>query len=245
MATLVGALPLSLLAQVRRPDPVPAGSRSGSKAPKKRTELYIGGGTIALDKDNATKASMPVGAIGLRHQLRPQWLFVGAVAEYGKTTIDGQFFPYEKRVTGDTTEFVAVGGNATMVAGRITVDGLFAVDEAKRFHVGAGLNGGLYQMSATPVGSGTGSFVAPTFGAALLGQADVTARLGVTASLGFTQFTNYDREKLRPSDPAKEDPVITTPFSQPPAAVKSFGGPRLIVGVTYRFGVKKVTKGRK
>jgi hypothetical protein len=245
-AMLLGALPLSLPAQVRRPDPVPSGPRAAAKAQKHRTDILKGGGFINLDEANATKAMMFVGSTGFRRQFSPRWLYLGAAIDLGHTSIDGEFFPYEKRPVGDSIQYVVVDGSAVMAAGRVTVEALFPLDDAERFRAGLGGNAGMYAMFPKPAaGSGAGSFVAPTFGAAFVGQADLTEKFGIAASLGFTQFTNFDREKLRPSDPALADPVFLTPLVPPPAAVKSFGGARVIISMSYRLGVKKTTGGKK
>jgi hypothetical protein len=243
LVVLHGALPLSLFSQIRRPDPVPSGPRAATSAPKRRTEIFVGAGTVALNQANATKSSIPVGIIGFRHQMSPEWLSIGASIEFGSTSVDGKFFPFEKRPVGDSAQFFQVDGHATMIAPRFNVDVLFPLDEDEKFRAGASANVGAYAMMPSPKGgSGAGTFVAPSFGAAFIGEADLTARIGVTASLGFAQFLSFDREKLRPSDPALEDPVFPTPFTTPPAAAKSFGGARLLVGVTYRLGVKTTQK---
>ncbi len=241
-ALLVGVLPQCLIAQVRRPDPVPVGPRAAGKVPKRRTEILLGGGITGLNEANATKATLAVGSIGFRRQISPEWLSLGASIDHGRTTIDGSFFPYEKRPVGDTLQYVVVDGSATMLAGRVTADLLWPIDEAGKYRAGVGGNGGVYTM--LPSGAGS-SFVAPTFGASLVGQADLTPRFGVGVSFGFTQFMNFDREKLRPSDPALADPVFRTPLVPPPDGVKSFGGSRLIVSITYRLGVKKTPGGKK
>jgi hypothetical protein len=247
LATLVclcSALPFSLLAQVRRPDPGPVGPRSSTSAPKRRSEILMGGGYVKLNELNATKASMFIGTIGFRRQVAPEWLSLGGTLDVGRTTIDGRFFPYEKRASGDSIQFVQVDGHATMVAARFTADVLFPLDEEERFRAGAGGTAGVYAMMPAPAGgAGAGTFVAPTFGASFVGEADLTRQIGLMASLGFTQFLNFDRDKLRPSDPALADAVFVTPLIPPPAAVKSFGGARVLVGITYRLGVKKTTKG--
>lgn len=241
---LLGAAPLSLFAQVRRPDPVPNGPRSGIKAPKRRTEIFVGGGFVALKAANATKSSLPIVTAGFRHQMSREWLYLGGSADVGTTTVDGKFFPYEKRSLGDSSRFVQVDGHATMIAARFNVDALFPLDEDEKFRAGVTLNAGAYTMLPSPSGgAGAGPFVAPTFGGGFVGEADLTSRFGVTASLGLAQFMNFDREKLRPSDPALADPVFITPLVPPPPAVKSFGGARLVVGITYRLGVTTVKKG--
>jgi hypothetical protein len=247
IALMLSALPLSLTAQVRRPDPVPAnGSRASGATPKTRTEFLIGGGTIGLNEANATKGSMPILSAGFRTQFMKEWLFIGGVVDAGRTSVNGEFFPYERRPDGDSVQFFAVGGNATMIAGRVTADVLWPLDEAEKYRAGFGLNLGMYAMMPSPAGGeGAGTIVAPTFGAGFVGAGDITAKFGFMASLGFTQFTGFDRDKLRPSDPALADPVFTTPFVAPPDGVKSFGGPRLVVGLTYRLGVKKSPTTRK
>ncbi len=243
---LLGALPLSLLAQVRRPDPVPSGPRSSVTVPKRRSEVLKGGGIINLNEANATKAMMFVGSTGYRRQFSPEWLYLGAAIDLGHTSIDGEFFPYEKRPVGDTIQYVVVDGSAIMLAGRFTAEALFPLDDDEKYRAGVGGNAGVYGMFPRPAaGSDAGSFVAPTFGAAVVGQADLTKKFGIAASLGYTRFTNFDREKLRPSDPALADPVFLTPLIPPPAAVKSFGGARVIISMTYRLGVKKTTGGTK
>ncbi len=243
MALVLGALPLSMRAQIRRPDPPPAGPRASASTPKRRIEVLIGVGTVSLNQANATKASMPIATIGFRHQLSPEWLTLGGMLDVGSTTVDGRFFPYEKRRSGDSTQFVQVDGHATMIAARFSADVLFPLDEDERFRAGAGANIGAYAMMPSPAGgAGAGTFVAPTFGAAFVGEADLTARIGVTGSLGFNEFLSFDRKKLRPSDPALEDAVFVTPLIAPPAPVKSFGGARLTVGITYRLGVKALPK---
>ncbi len=245
-ALLLGALPLSLIAQVRRPDPVPTGTRSSVKAPKRRTEILKGGGLITLSADNATKAKMFVGSTGFRRQVSPEWLFLGASIDLGRTTIDGNYFPYEKRTVGDSIQYLSVDGHALMLATRATADVLFPLDEAEKFRAGFGANAGVYAMFPSPAaGADAGTFIAPTFGASFVGEADITPRFGIGASLGFAQFMNFDREKLRPSDPALQDPVFTTPFTAPPPAKKSFGGARVIISLTYRLGVKKTSGGKK
>lgn len=242
-ALFLGALPLSLHAQIRRPDPAPTNQRSSSKAPKHRTEILKGGGILNLNEANATKASMFVGSAGFRRQMSPEWLYLGGLIDIGRTTIDGSFFPFEKRPVGDSVQFVQVDGHATLIAPRFTADVLLPIDEAERFRAGAGINAGVYAMLPSPKGgTGAGTLIAPTFGAAFIGEADLSAKFGVTASLGFTQFLNFDREKLRPSDPAKADPVFQTPLITPPPGVKSFGGARLIIGLSYRLGVKTIPK---
>ena len=246
LVCLFGALPLSLIAQVRRPEPVPGGRRSAAGIPARRTEIIIGAGTVALDTVNATKSSMLIGSIAIRRQFRPAWLMIGGVIDVGRTTIDGQFFPYEKRLVGDTTQFVSVDGNATMFAARLTADALTPVGDSKRYRAGGGISAGLYAMMPSPAGGeGAGTFIAPTFGVSATAAADLTRRFGASATLGFNQFIGFDRDKLRPSDPANEDPVFTTPFTPPPDAVKSVGGLRLVVGLTYRLGVKPIVGGTK
>ena len=243
LVILHGTLPLSLLAQVRRPDPVLSGPRASTSAPRRRTEIFVGGGTIAMNPANATKSSIPIGIIGFRHQMSPEWLSIGGSIEFGSTSVDGKFFPFEKRPVGDSTQFVQVDGHATMIAPRFNADVLFPLDEEEKFRAGVSASVGAYAMMPSPKGgSGAGTFVAPTFGAAFIGEADLTPRIGVTGSLGFAQFLSFDRGKLRPSDPALEDPVFTTPFATPPAAAKSFGGARLLVGISYRLGVKTTQK---
>jgi hypothetical protein len=244
LACLFCAMPLSLLAQIRRPDPVPSGPRSSTSAPKRRTEILKSAGFVNLNEANATKAQMFIGSTGFRRQVSPEWLSLGGVLDVGRTPVDGKFFPYEKRPSGDSIQFVQVDGHATMIAARFTADVLFPLDEEERFRAGAGGNAGVYAMMPSPAGgAGAGTFVAPTFGASFVGEADLSAKFGLMASLGFTQFLNFDREKLRPSDPALEDVVFVTPLLPPPAAVKSFGGARVLFGITYRLGVKKTTKG--
>ena len=241
---LLGAAPLSLFAQVRRPDPVPSGAQSGIKAPKRRTEFFIGGGFVKLNEANATKGSLPIISAGFRRQMSPEWLYLGGSADVGTTTVDGKFFPYEKRSLGDSSQFVQVDGHATMIAARFNAEALFPLDEDEKFRAGVALNAGAYAMLPSPSGgAGAGPFVAPTFGGGFVGEADLTARFGLSATLGFTQFMNFDREKLRPSDPALADPVFITPLVTPPKAVKSFGGARVVVGITYRLGVKSTKKG--
>jgi len=244
-ALLLGALPFPVVAQIRRPEPAPSGEVRSSK-PKHRTDLLLGGGTIGLNQFNATEARMFVGSVGVRRQFSPKWLSLGAVVDFGSTSIDGDFFPYEKRPLGDTTQFLSVSGSATMIAGRLTADAMVPLGDSERFRFGGGVNVGMYTMRPTPAaGANAGAFVAPTFGAAVLGEADLTARIGAYASLGFTQFTGFDREKLRPSDPALEDVVFRTPFVEAPPSVKSFGSMRLIAGLRYRFGITKTRRGAK
>ena len=242
-AFLLGALPLALAAQVRRPDPVTARPGASVK-PKRRTDVFIGGGTVTLNQANATQGSVWIGSVGVRRQLSPKWLNLGGVIEAGSSSVDGEFFPYEKRVTGDTTVFTAVGGRAMLVAGRLTADAMFPLGDDEKFAAGVGLNVGMYAMMPSPAGGeDAGTFVAPTYGASLIGQADLTRRLGIRATVGFAQFTNFDRDKLRPSNPALQDPVFITPLVAPPAPVTSFGGARITVGLTYRFGVKTISRG--
>lgn len=243
MAFLLGAVPLALAAQVRRPDPVT--TRPGASVkPKRRTDFIIGGGTVKLDPANATPRSVWIGSVGVRRQLSPQWLNLGGVIELGSAKVNGEFFPYEKRVTADTTLFVAVNGRATLVAGRLTADAMFPLGDNEKFAAGVGVNLGMYAMMPSPAGgAGAGTFVAPTYGASVIGQADVTRRLGIQGTIGFAQFTNFDRAKLRPSDPRRQDPVFVTPVIAPPPPVKSFGGARITVGLTYRLGVKTISRG--
>ena len=242
-ALLLGALPLALAAQVRRPDAAPARAGSAGK-PKRRTDFIVAGGTVKLSEANATQRSVWIGSVGIRKQLSPEWLSVGGVIEAGSSSVDGEFFPYEKRVTADTTQFVSVNGRATLVAGRINADVMFPLGENEKFAAGFGVNAGMYAMMPSPAGGkGAGTFVAPTYGASFVGQADLTRRLGVQGTFGFAQFTNFDRDKLRPSDPALEDAVFTTPFDAPPPPEKSFGGARITVGLTYRLGVKTISRG--
>ena len=242
-AFLLGALPLSLPAQVRRPDPAPTNPRAATVSPQRRMSIIVGGGIVSLSDANATKSSMPVASIGFRRQMSPVWLSVGGTIDFGSTTVNGAFFPYEKRPVGDSAQFVQVDGHATMVAARFNADALFPLDEDGKFRAGAGANAGGYAMLPSPAGgAGTATFVAPTFGAALIGEADLSSKFGITASLGFAQFLSFDREKLRPSDPALEDAVFVTPFITPPPAKKSFGGARLAVGITYRLGVTSKAK---
>jgi hypothetical protein len=166
--------------------------------------------------------------------------------DVGSTGVDGNFFPYEKRPIGDTLQYFVVDGSARMVSGRATADVLFPLDEEERYRAGVGANAGVYSMLPTPAaGADAGTFIAPTFGASFIVTADLTRRIGATASLGFVQFTGFDREKIRPSDPALADPVFNTPLVPAPAAVTSFGGVRLIVGLSYRLGVTRVAGVRK
>ncbi len=243
---LMVAAPSGTLAQVRRPDPAPAGPRAARVAAKRHTEVTVGGGFVNLDKANATTGLLPVGSLAIRRQMVRDWLFVGGALDIGSTTIDGTYFPYEKRPVGDTLQYVVVDGSARLFSGRATADVLWPLDEAERYRAGVGVNAGVYAMMPTPAaGADAGTFIAPTFGAAFVATAELTPRFGVSANFGFAQFTGFDREKLRPSDPALADPVFNTPLLPPPSAVKSFGGTRLIIGVTYRLGVKPATGGRK
>lgn len=247
-ACLLGALPLSLTAQIRRPAPVPSG-RTATKpgVPKRRAEFFAGVGTQGLSSANATKSSMLMGTAGYRRQYSSyEWLHVGGMVDIGGTSIDGEYFPFERRAVGDTTQFFSVGGKATMFAARLTADAIVPLGESKRIRYGGGVNLGMYAMMPTPAaGADAGTFVAPTFGFTVLGAADVTPRLGATASVSLNQFMGFDRDKLRPSDPALADPVFTTPFTPVPDAKKSFSGARLMVGLTYRLGVKNVAGGKK
>lgn len=240
-ALLLGALPLAAIAQVRRPAPTTPsapGSKASRTVPKQRSEFYIGGSYTTLDTANATDGKIPMLLVGYRRQFRPEWLFLGGSLEVGRTAIDGQFFPYEKRRAGDSVQFVAVDGSASMIAGRFTADAMFPIGDEKRFFAGGGVNAGLYAVLPSPAnGEGSGLFVAPTFGASLIGRADLTKRFGATASLGYTQFSGFDRAKIRTSDPLLEDPVFPTPFAPVPAAAKSFGGIQFAVALTYRLGV--------
>ncbi len=242
LACLLSALPLALTAQVRRPDPVP-GRSTATKAgvPKRRTELFLGTGTQGLSAANATKGSMLIGTAGFRRQYGPEWLHLGGTVDAGATSIDGEYFPYERRPVGDSTRFFAVGGKASIYAARLTADAIMPFGESTRFRYGGGVNLGMYTVRPTPVaGADAGTFIAPTFGVTGLGAADITRRIGATASLSINQFLGFDREKLRPSDPALADPVFTTPFTPVPDAKKSFSGVRVVIGLTYRLGVKNV-----
>jgi len=247
LACLLGALPLSLAAQVRRPDPLPESRRAATAGvPKRRTEVFLAAGTQALNAANATTSPMLIASAGFRRQISPTWLMLGGVVDYGSTTIDGQFFPYERRLIGDTTQFTAVGGSATMFAARLTADAMRPFGDSKRLRVGGGINVGVYSINPTPAaGADAGRFVAPTFGLSVRGEADLTRRLGTSVGLGLTRFTGFEREKLRPSDPTLADPVFQTPFIEPPPPESSFNGVRLVVGLTYRLGVKNVARGKK
>ena len=242
LAFILGAPPLSLIAQVRRPDPAPTNPRTAALGTSKhRAELVIGGGIVGLNKANATSASTPIGSFGFRRQMSPEWLSLGGTLDAGSTTVDGAFFPYEKRSLGDSSQFVQVDGRATLFAVRLNAEAFFPLDEAEKFRAGIGANAGMYAMMPSPAGgSSAGTFVAPTVGGAFIGEAALSPRLGLFANLGFTQFLSFDRDKLRPSDSALEDPVFVTPLITPEAAKKSFGGTRLLVGITYRLGVKKM-----
>lgn len=245
-ACLLCALPPSLTAQIRRPDPMPAG-RSAAKAgvPKRRTELMLGAGTQGLSSANATKSSMVIGTAGFRRQLSPAWLHLGGTVDLGGTSIDGEYFPYERRAVGDTTRFFSVGGKATIYAARVTADAIIPFGESTRIRYGGGVNAGMYAVMPSPAaGADAGRFIAPTFGISALGAADITRRFGATATLSLNQFLGFDREKLRPSDPVLADPVFTTPFTPAPEAKKSFGGVRIVIGLTYRLGVKNVAGGK-
>ena len=140
-------------------------------------------------------------------------------------------------------QYVVVDGNATMLAGRFTADALWPLGESEQ--VSRRLRCECRRVCHAAIAWWQRTFVAPTFGASFIGQADITPRIGIAANLGFTQFTGFDRDKLRPSDPALADPVFLTPLVPPPAAEKSFGGIRAVFSVTYRLGVKKSTGGRK
>jgi hypothetical protein len=238
---LLGALPLVAIAQVRRPVPT-APSAPGGKptrtVPKLRSELIIGGSYNTLDTANATDGKLPMLLVGYRRQFRAEWLSLGGTLEVGRTSIDGQFFPYEKRRAGDSLQFVAVDGTAKIAAGRLTADALFPLGDEERVFGGVGVNAGLYAVMPSPAPvAGSGTFVAPTFGASLVGRAEITKRFGATASAGYAWFTGFDRAKIRTSDPALQDPVFPTPFSPVPAAVKSIKGVRVAVGLTYRLGI--------
>lgn len=246
LALAACALPLSLLAQVRRPEPTPSGGarRGSATVPKRRTELFIGLGTTKLNAANATTASMPILSLGFRKQYAPEWLHLSGALDLGTTKVDGQYFPYEKRSLGDSLQFVAVDGTATMIAGRVGVDAMKAIDEDNKYRVGLSAQVGAYAMLPSPAGGAdAGMFVAPTLSLSLVGQTDITRTLGVTGSIGLAQFLNFDRDKLRPSDPSLEDPAFVTPFFPPPAGVKNVSGPRVSIGMTYRLGVKRVAKG--
>ena len=205
--------------------------------------VWLGGGMMTLKPENATKSSMPVLSAGFRRQLSPKWLHVGAEADVGSTTVDGDFFPYEKRPIGDSLQFVSVDGNAMMLSARLTGDALFDVTESGRFRAGGSVSAGFYTVSSSPAGAGAGSIAAPTFGAALVGEADLAPRWLGVASIGFVQHTGFDRDKLRPSDPALEEPVFQTPLLAPIAGIKSVGSVRIMLGVSYRLGVKTVRAG--
>lgn len=195
---------------------------------------------VGLSADNATKSSMPMLSAGYRRQLSPDWLHVGGAVDLGKTTVDGEYFPYEKRPVGDSLRFFAVDGSATMVALRGTADAIFPMNEAGNARLGGGISAGVYAMM--PSGAGGSTFAAPTFGGQLVGEYDLTPKWALNASVGFVNFTGFDRDKLRPSDPAKGDAVFLTPLVPPPDAKKSFGGTRAVLGVAYRFGVKTVRR---
>ena len=239
---LLGALPLAAVAQVRRPPPTTPSGPGGNASravPKQRSELIIGGSYSTLDTANATDGKLPMLLVGYRRQFRPDWLSLGGTLEIGRTAIDGQFFPYERRRAGDSVQFVAVDGSANIVAARLNADAMFPLGEDERFFGGIGVNGGLYAVMPSPAsGAGSGMFVAPTFGAAAVGRTDFTKRFGAMASFGYSWFTGFDRAKIRTSDPALEDPVFPTPFAPVPEAVKSIAGVRVTVALTYRLGVK-------
>jgi hypothetical protein len=233
LAVLCAMAPVSLLAQVRTPDPVTPGTRATSRNAK-RTELLIGGGVIGLKSENATKSSVPIGSIAFRKQFSPEWLYLGATADVGRTPVDGSFFPYERRPFGDTTRFVQVNGNASVISVRANADGLWPLNEDETFRAGLGLTAGAY---------GVGSLVAPQFGANAHAQRDLTRRLSVTALVSYLQFISFDREKIRPSDPALAEPVFRTPLNAVPDPEKSFSSTRFTIGIAYRLGVKTVRRG--
>jgi hypothetical protein len=246
LTALAIGLPLGLSAQVRRPDPVSgAGQSSARRASKHRTEYLASLGTTGLSRANAMEPTMITGSVGLRRQFSPEWLYLGGTLDFGSTNINGESFPYERRAEGDSSRFFAVGGRANIVSARATADILWDAGEDEKFRIGVGGNAGVYAVMPTPArGEGAGSFVAPTFGVALVGEYDITRRVAIAANLGFIQFTNFDRDKLRPSASSGEDPVFGTPFQQPSEAEKSFGGARLLIGLSYRLGVPKRRSGR-
>jgi hypothetical protein len=239
IALLFGGLPFVLEAQIRRPDPSPTGATPAARrAAKRRTELLAGVGITGMNIANATESSLLTGSIGLRRQFSPEWLYLGGTLDFGSTKINGESFPYERRADGDSSRFFAVGGRATMVAARATADILWEAGDDNRARVGVGANLGMYAMMPSPAGGeNAGTFVAPTFGAAIVGEFDLSRKLSLAGNFGFTQFTGFDRDKLRPSKSTGEDPVFGTPFQQPSDAVRSFGGIRVIVGLSYRVGV--------
>jgi hypothetical protein len=238
LAVLLLVLPSDLAAQVRRPDSVPGATPQTRRAARHRTEFLVGMGTSRLSERNGTGSSMPIGAIGLRRQFGPEWLYLGGTVDAGRTKIDGEIFPYERRAEGDSSRFFAVGGSATIASARATADLMWNLGEDMKFRAGVGLNAGLYTVLPSPArGEGAGAFVGPTYGLSLVGEYDLTRRFAVMGNFGFTQVNGFKRDKLRPSASSGEDPVFGTPFQPAPPEAKGFSGLRMFFGLSYRLGV--------
>lgn len=242
LAAFLLALPVAVAtAQVREPDRVPRNRRI---TPERRTELMVGIGRQQNEPQRNAMSTATILTVAYRRQLgTPDWLYLGGRADLGRADVDGRFFPYERATTGDTTRYVAVGQAATWTALWATADFIFPFDDDERYRSGFNVSlGGYGVLPARSPAPGTGSFFGPAAHFGFIGNADITKRLGVDAGIGAAFLWGWDRDRLRASDPARGDPVLTTPLGALPEQKGNVAAMRFHVGMSYRFGVRRIER---
>lgn len=240
LAAVLCLAPLaSAAAQVRAPERVARARRS---VPERRTEFLLGIGRQQNEARNAFSSATILSA-GLRKQMRTEWLYLGGRVDLGRGTVDGGFFPYERATRGDTTRYVAVGQSATWTALWATADLLFPFDDDDKYRTGFTFAlGGYGVLPARSPAPGTGAFFGPAAQFGFTGAVDITKRLGVEGGIGATYALGWDRDRLRASDPARGDPVLSTPIFPLPEAQRNVAALRFHVGMSYRFGVRRLDR---
>ncbi|MCU0619007.1 MAG: hypothetical protein MUF40_03755 [Gemmatimonadaceae bacterium] len=241
-AVLLAAPVVTAAAQVRTVD---RASRVRRSVPERRSEMIVAVGRQQFPAENAL-ASATILTLGYRRQLSPYWLNVGGRVDVGSSDVEGRFFPYERSTTGDTTRYVAVNQAARLVNAQATADFLFAFDDDDKYRTGFGLGLGVYSLlPARSPAPGTGAIIGPSLRFGFMGDAQLTKRIGATAGIDASAFFNFDRARLRASDPARGDPVLNTPIEPIYRAVEErtpFAALRFHVGFTYRFGVRRIER---
>lgn len=242
LAAFLLALPVaSAAAQVREADRVPRVRRI---TPERRTELLVGIGRQQNEPERNALSTATILTVAYRKQLKaPDWLYLGGRLDLGRADVDGRFFPYERATTGDTTRYVAVGQSATWSALFATADFIFPFDDDEKYRSGFSVGlGGYGVLPARSPAPNTGSIFGPAAHFGFTGTADITRRWGVDGGIGATFLWGWDRDRLRASDPARGDPVLNTPLGVLPEEKSNVAAIRFHVGMSYRFGVRRIER---